>query len=103
MTILFKKFIYDNRTHLSRINITSLINYLKSIEKLNKETPAIRISLVLISENGIQWSICYNNFPHGANYRDGEGIYDREVRDMGVFVYMRAYVSACVYFCLCVR
>ena len=33
ITILFKKFIYDNRTHLLRIHITALMNYLKSIEK----------------------------------------------------------------------
>ena len=59
--ILFKKFIYDNRTHLLRIHITDLMNYLKSIEKMNKESPTIKISLSLISESGVQWSIYYNN------------------------------------------
>ena len=45
ITILFKKFICDNRTHLLRIHITALMNYLKSIERLNKESLTIRISL----------------------------------------------------------
>ena len=36
ITILFKKSIYDNRTHLLRIHISALMNYLKSIEKIKQ-------------------------------------------------------------------
>ena len=37
ITILFRTFIYDNRTHLLRIHITALMNHLKSIEKIKQK------------------------------------------------------------------
>ena len=77
------------------------MNYLKFIEKTEQESHMIRISLKLISENGVQRSICCKNLqsfavpstvPDKSIGRGKEFMVGR----YGIEGYCVVYVCACV-------